>query len=674
MSKPLSHWQLERDAEGIAWLSLDHAASSTNVLSTEVLEQFGDMLDLLGKEAPKGLVVTSAKENGFIAGADVREIAVVEDTQEALALVQRAQGLFNRLESLPFPTVAAIRGFCFGGGLELALACRYRVADEAPQTRLGLPEVMLGFHPGWGGTVRLTRLIGAPAALDLILTGRSVDARAARRSGMIDAAVPYRHLRRAARQFLQEQPEPRRPGWWLRATNLPLVRDLLAHWVRRQVARRARQEHYPAPYAALELWRRHGGDWERMMREEAVSAVQLAMTPTARNLIRLYQLREQLSALGKKRAFTLRHVHVVGAGTMGGDIAAWCALRGFRVTLQDQAPERIAPAIGRAAKLFRKKLKRPHRVQSALDRLIPDVHGAGVSRADLIIEAVFEDAEVKRTLFRDLEARAPGHALLATNTSSIPLQEIATALGDPGRLVGLHFFNPVARMQLVEVVHSADTRPEVLEQSYSVVRQLERLPLPVKSAPGFLVNRVLMPYLMEAVALVDEGVAPEVVDEAAKRFGMPLGPVELADTVGLDICLSVARVLTQHYGGEVPPQLTRMVAQGRLGRKSGQGFYNYKKQRLPRRRSAVVENASEEMAERMVLRLVNEAQACLDEGVVESADLLDAGMVFGTGFAPFRGGVMNYVDQRGREAVEQKLTEFAQRFGERFQSRSSRIN
>ncbi len=663
------HWKLERDADGIAWLSLDHAASATNVLSTEVLEQFAACLDELGSDAPKGLVIQSAKSNGFIAGADVHEIAAVDDYDTALALVRRVQALFDRLAALPFATVAAISGFCLGGGLELALACRYRVVDEAPATRLGLPEVMLGFHPGWGGTVRLTRLIGAPAAFDLMLSGRSVDARTARRLGLADAVVPNRHLKRAAQILIRERPEPKRPKWWLRAANLPLVRDGLAHITERQVAKRARREHYPAPYAIIDLWRRHGGDWREMMRQEAPSAARLAMTPAARNLIRLFFLREQLTALGKQAGDPLRHVHVVGAGTMGGDIAAWCALRGYRVTLQDQSAEKIAPAIGRAAALFRKRLKQPHRVQSALDRLVPDLEGHGVTRADLVIEAVFEDLAVKQALFKELETCAPKHALLATNTSSIPLEEISTVMREPQRLVGLHFFNPVAKMQLVEVVHKTDTEPGVLEKAFGAVKQIDRLPLPVKSSPGFLVNRVLMPYLMEAVQLVNEGVEPATVDAAAKQFGMPLGPVELADTVGLDICLSVAQVLTKHYGGTIPSRLEAMVAQGRLGSKTGHGFYNYKKGRRVGSTDSKEHDSLEEMAERMILRLINEAQACLEEGVVESADLLDAGMVFGTGFAPFRGGIMRYVDQRGQEAVEQKLVEFSKRFGERFEPR-----
>lgn len=667
MARANIHWRLERDATGIAWLYLDKAHSTTNVLSSEVLEQLATIVDQLLIEPPAGLVIASGKENGFVFGADVHEIAGVTGYDTALTEVRRAQALFDRIEGLPFATVAAIHGVCLGGGLELALACRYRVADEAPATRVGQPEVLLGFHPGWGGTVRLTRLIGAPAALDLILTGRTIDAHRAQWLGIIDHAVARRHLHAAARSLLRERPAQRRPRWWLRALEWRPGREALAQLVRRQVAKRARAEHYPAPYAVIDLWRRHGGDWPRMQEREAESAARLAMGDTARNLIRVFLLRERLRALGKHSPSTVSHVHVVGAGTMGGDIAAWCALRGLTVTLQDRGAAQIAPAIARAAVLFRKRLKQPHRVQAALDRLVPDVEGAGVARADVVIEAVVEDLQVKQTLFRDLERRAPASALLATNTSSIPLRDIARTLENPMRLMGLHFFNPVARMPLVEVVGTADTPPALFDQAAGFVRAIDRLALPVQSAPGFLVNRLLMPYLMEAVELVEEGIAPEVVDEAARRFGMPMGPVELADSVGLDVCLAVAKVLTRHYGGEVPQRLVSLVSAGHLGRKTGRGFYTYSNGRpsirKPKDRDA---GELELMADRMILRLINEAYACLDEGVVADADLLDAGMVFGAGFAPFTGGVMRYVNRRGRAAVADAMKRCAERFGQRF--------
>ncbi|HEB99040.1 MAG TPA: 3-hydroxyacyl-CoA dehydrogenase, partial [Thiotrichales bacterium] len=357
-------------------------------------------------------------------------------------------------------------------------------------------------------------------------------------------------------------------------------------------------------------------------------------------------------------------VHVVGAGVMGGDIAAWCALRGLKVTLQDQSPERIAPAMDRARKLFQKKLRDRRRVTAAMDRLVPDHRGRFVGQADLVIEAIFEDQEAKQVLFRDLEPRLKPDVLLASNTSSIPLERLAEALERPERLVGLHFFNPVARMQLVEIVRGEASSPEALQRAADFTRHIDRLPLPVASSPGFLVNRVLMPYLLEAVELVEEGVPPAAVDRAALDFGMPMGPIELADTVGLDICLHVARILGEALGLAVPARLQSLVDAGHLGRKSGQGFYRWSKGK-PVKPSARRE-APADAADRMILRLLNEAVACLREGVVEDADLLDAGMIFGTGFAPFRGGPMHYALRQGIDDMRCRLDDLTARHGSRF--------
>jgi 3-hydroxyacyl-CoA dehydrogenase/enoyl-CoA hydratase/3-hydroxybutyryl-CoA epimerase len=372
----------------------------------------------------------------------------------------------------------------------------------------------------------------------------------------------------------------------------------------------------------------------------------LFATPTATNLIRVFQLQERLKAFGKESEAAIAHVHVVGAGTMGGDIAAWCALRGFRVTLQDQTPARIAPAIARAAKLFRDRLRDPRRVRDAQDRLMPDVDGDGVLRADVIIEAFFENVEAKQSLFATLEARAKPDALLASNTSSIPLETIATPLRDPSRLIGLHFFNPVARMMLVEVVAGRDSAPQALARGAAFVRAIDKLPLPVRSAPGFLVNRVLAPYLMTAMRCVDEGIAPEAVDEAAVAFGMPMGPIELADTVGLDICLAVGRLLADER--EAPRRLVALVDAGELGKKTGRGFYAWVNGKPQKAATATV---PEGLAARLVDPLVAEAKRVLAEGIVADADLVDAGAIFGAGFAPFRGGPLNDAITRHAEPV-----------------------
>jgi 3-hydroxyacyl-CoA dehydrogenase/enoyl-CoA hydratase/3-hydroxybutyryl-CoA epimerase len=636
------HWRLDHDADGLAWLTFDKAGASTNTLSAAALEELRAMLVDLAATPPKGLVVRSGKDNGFIAGADIDEFGQLKSIDDATTLIRRGWDIFNQLSSTSYPTLALVRGFCLGGGMELALACRYRVVVDEPETRLGLPEVMLGIVPGWGGIRRLPRLMGAPAALDLLLTGRTVDARRAKKLGIADECVPPRIMMNTARGVLLSGPPPRRLPFALALTLNPLLRPIIAAQARKQVAARARREHYPAPYAILEIWVKYDGDALAAPPSDAASITRLLHTPTARNLIRVFKLQERLKGFGRDGEFTASHLHVVGAGTMGGDIAAWGALRGLTVTLQDQDAARLAPAIGRAAKLFSDRLKDTLRTRDAMDRLIPDVAGDGIARADVIIEAIFENLEAKQQLFAALEAKAKPGALLATNTSSIPLEQIAVGLKDPGRLIGLHFFNPVARMMLVEIVVGQDTRGELVPHAAAFTRQIDKLPLPVKSAPGFLVNRILAPYLMAAMRCVDEGIAPETIDEAALAFGMPVGPIELADTVGLDICLAVGRMLGD--GVDPPKKLSELIAAGHLGRKTKRGFYDWSSGKAAKGAPGSVVPG---LADRLIGPLLAEAQAALASKIVADADLVDAGAIFGTGFAPFTGGPLHYLASRG---------------------------
>jgi 3-hydroxyacyl-CoA dehydrogenase/enoyl-CoA hydratase/3-hydroxybutyryl-CoA epimerase len=633
----MEHWTLGRDADGIVSLVLDKAGATTNTLSKAVLVELNEALDGFDAAPPKGVVIRSGKPNGFIAGADVDEFGDIGDAEAARALIERGARTFDRLAGTAYPTLALIRGFCLGGGLELALACRYRVVVDEPSTRLGLPEVMLGIVPGWGGIKRLPKLIGAPAALDLLLTGKTVDARRAKRLGLADECVPPRIMDNTARGVLLARPAPRALAFPLSLTLSPLARRLIAANARKRVAQRARRDHYPAPYAILDLFEHYDGDALAPPAGDAAAIGTLLATPTAANLIRVFHLQERLKALGKAAGRDATRVHVVGAGTMGGDIAAWCALRGLTVTLQDQDAQRLAPAMKRAAALFAERLRDARRVRDALDRLIPDVAGDGIAHADVVVEAIFESVDAKRKLFADVEARARPDALLATNTSSIPLEEIASALSDPARLIGLHFFNPVARMMLVEVVAGRDSDPALTARGAAFVRAIDKLPLPVRSAPGFLVNRVLAPYLMAAMRCVDEGVAPEAVDEAAVAFGMPMGPIELADTVGLDICLAVGRMLGRD--GDAPRALAAHVAAGELGRKTGKGFYAWVDGRAQKSAPGAIPAG---LDRRLVDPLVAEAQAALADGIVADADLVDAGAIFGAGFAPFRGGPLQY--------------------------------
>jgi len=660
------HFRAETDDDNIVWLHFDKADGATNVLNTEVFAQLDQQLQDIAEQRPRGLVILSDKRNGFIAGADITAFTKVTSKKQALEFLRVGQDVFNRLEALPFPTVALIHGFCLGGGTELSLACRYRVTRDDPGTRLGLPEVKLGIHPGWGGSARMVPLLGGLKAMDLILSGRSIDGRTGKRMGLVDMVVPERHLHDGARKLIFDAPPPHQPAWYDRLSNHALVRPQLARVFAKQVAKRVPKKHYPSPYAMIDIWRKHATDKTGMQTAEAESLAQLITGATAQNLVRVFFLQEQLKSLGKHKTYNPKYIHVIGAGTMGGDIAAWCAFRGFHVSLQDQSPERIAPAMKRAHALFKRKLKRPIKINEAMDRLMPDHKGIGVARADIVIEAIFEDAEVKRSLYRDIEPKMKPDAILATNTSSIPLEELADALSKPERLVGLHFFNPVAMMQLVEVVNGQSTSPAVLAQAMTFTRKIDRLPLPVTSTPGFLVNRILMPYLMEAVTLEAEGVPPVLIDKAATSFGMPMGPVQLADTVGLDICLHVAEILADHFNAEIPERLKKLVKDGNLGRKSGRGFYAYKKGKPVKPKAGSGNWNMEEISNRLILRLLNESVSCVREQVVADQDLLDAGMIFGTGFAPFRGGPMHYLDAIGATALQQQLKSLRALRGDRF--------
>ena len=660
------NWRLERRERGIAWLYLDKAGKGTNVLSEDVLNELDGCLGVLESSPPQGLVLASAKASGFIAGADVKEFTRLGSEDEAYAAVRAGQSLFARLEALPCPTIAAINGFALGGGLELALACDYRVLVDDPSATLGFPEVKLGVHPGFGGTVRAVRAAGVLAAMQMMLSGRPVRPSEALKTGLVDKVVPAAALEESVRAILVDPPARRKPRLTERLLSLAPARAVVARVLEKQVAARVRRQHYPAPFALIDLWRKYGGsDAERMYEAEARSFARLMCTDTSRNLVRVFLLQDRLKGLGAGTRHELRRVHVIGAGVMGGDIAAWCALRGLEVTLQDRDMKYVEPALERARALFRKKLHGEQAVREAAARLRADIEGGGATDADVIVEAIFEDAAAKQALYRQVEPRMKAGAVLATNTSSIRLEILREALADPHRLIGLHFFNPVAKMPLVEVIHTAQTHGDEVSKGLAFTRRIDRLPLPCKSAPGFVVNRVLMPYLMEAILLAGEGVPYEVIDAAATGFGMPMGPIELADTVGLDVGLNVARILGEAFGLQVPKLLEDKVESKHLGRKSNRGFYEYRDGK-PVKEPGRGRQETPDLEDRLMLPLLNEAAACYHDKVIADADLLDAGVIFGTGFAPFRGGPIRYARQRGIDAVVERLRELERRYGERF--------
>jgi 3-hydroxyacyl-CoA dehydrogenase/enoyl-CoA hydratase/3-hydroxybutyryl-CoA epimerase len=628
----MKHWRLHYD-DGVAWATLDRQGEAANALSAEVLAELAEMLDGFDREPPKGLVFRSGKEAGFIAGADIEEFAHLDSAEKGRALIARGWDLFNRLAAVPYPTLALVRGHCLGGGLELALACRTLLVVDEPGTKLGLPEVMLGIFPGWGGMLRLPQRIGPAAALDLMLTGRTLDAKRAQRMGLADDCVPPRVMAAAAQQLVLSN-RPRRPLPLLQRLLAGPLKAIVAHGARKQVAQKARPEHYPAPWAIIDIWQKHDGN--ALAAPELIDRI--VGSPTAKNLVRVFFLQERLKGFGKKSAFAARRVHVIGAGVMGGDIAAWCALRGLTVTLQDQDLGCIAPALARANALFEKRLREPLKVRDARDRLIPDPQGDGVAHADVVIEAIFENLEAKHALLKTLEPKMKAGAVLATNTSSLRLEDLRTVLARPGRLVGIHFFNPVAQMPLVEVVEAEGADPAAVQAACAFVRQIDKLPLPVKSAPGFLVNAVLAPYLLAAMRAVDAGTAPAAVDVALLAFGMPMGPLELADTVGLDIALAAGKQLA---GGVEPPRcLIEHVERQEFGKKSGQGFYRWENGKAVKVGPGGTADAA--LAERLVNEIVVATRRLVDQGIVADADLADAGVIFGTGFAPFTGGPLRY--------------------------------
>ena len=667
----LRHWQVEARSDGVVVLAFDRAESTVNTFSQDVLLELGSILERLALEPPKGLLIRSAKA-AFAAGADLKSLQELDRRGQVGDFIHLGQQVFQRIAELPCPTVAAIHGFCMGGGTEISLACRYRIA--ASDARIGLPEIKLGIFPGWGGSARLPRLVGTPAAFDMMLTGRTLSASAARGIGLVDKVVEPALLVDAAIDLLKrgvQRPFKQRITGW--ATNTWLARKLLAPMLVKQVARKAPKAHYPAPYALISTWQRSAGTGiHGRIAAEKKAVVKLAATPTARNLIRVFFLMERLKAVGGKDS-GIRKVHVVGAGVMGGDIAAWSAFKGFEVTLQDREQRFIDAALGRAQDLFAKKVKDEAKRPAVAARLQGDLAGNGVADADLVIEAIIENPEAKRDLYAGIEPRLKPDALLTTNTSSIPLVELREHIARPAQFAGLHYFNPVALMPLVEIIHHDTMAPETQQRLAAFCKQLDKLPVPVAGTPGFLVNRVLFPYMLEAVTALSEGIPGPAIDKVAVKFGMPMGPIELCDTVGLDVGAGVAKELAPFLGIAVPAALGTVEA-GKRGKKDGQGLYKWvetEKGSKPQKPELPKDyKAPDDLEDRLLLPMLNEAVACLHDGVVADAELLDAGVIFGTGFAPFRGGPIQHIRDTGADLLLARLKALQAKYGDRFAPRA----
>src|SRR5581483_4923674 len=540
----LEDWRFSIDFEGIAWAVMDRKGESMNSLGRRATEELGEIVK----------AIEAAAANGEVKG-----------------LVRQTLELIDRIDRLPVTVVAAIHGYCLGGGLELALACDWRIADREEGTRLGFPEVKLGICPGLNGTVRSIQLAGPMDAMTTMLTGRMLRPSAAKAMGLVDQLVPTHHnLRWAARKAVLQKRVSKGAPWWKKLMLKQPVRGLLAKQMREKTAAKVREEHYPAPFRLIELFEHYGDDPAAMRVAETEMFAPLMASETSRNLRRVFKLSEMLKDDAPKNGFKPRRVHVIGAGTMGGDIAAWCVVQGMQASLQDLDEAQIGKALARAKGLFKRHLRGKTAIDAAVARLIADPNGRYVKHADVVIEAVVEKLDVKQKLFAELERKIKPGAVLATNTSSLKLEDIARPLADPGRLVGLHFFNPVAQLPLVEVVRGPQTREEEVRKASSFVTAISKLPLIVKDCAGFLVNRVLAPYLMEAVRRYQLGEPRDKIDQAAMKFGMPMGPLELMDLVGLDIANHVGQEL--NLAPETDNVLSSLVTQGKLGKKTGEGF------------------------------------------------------------------------------------------------------
>jgi len=651
---PVLHdWRLSVDYEGIAWALMDREGESANSMGRRFTEELGEIVKFVedaGRQGEvKGLVIMSAKKSGFLVGADIREFESFDTEARVTEVVIQTLQLFDRIEKLPVPVVAAIHGYCLGGGLELALACHYRIADRDEATRLGFPEVKLGIFPGLNGTVRSIQLAGPMDAMTAMLTGRILRPAAARAMGLIDQLVQSKHnLRWAARKAVLQKRRSKGAPWWKQLMLKQPVRSYLAKQMRAKTAAKVREDHYPAPYRLIDLFEQYGDDPARMKAAETEMFAPLMASEASRNLRRVFMLSEMLKDEAPKDGFKPKRVHVVGAGTMGGDIAAWCVVCGMQASLQDLDAAQTKKALARAKGLFAKQLRSKQAVDAAVGRLVADPEGKHVKHADVVIEAIVEKLEVKQTLFQELEAKMKPGAVLATNTSSLRLEDIAKPLKDPGRLVGLHFFNPVAQLPLVEVVHGEGTREEEVRKACTFVTAIKKLPLVVKSCPGFLVNRVLTPYMMEAVKRLAEGTPRDKIDQAALKFGMPMGPLELMDMVGLDIAYKVGEELGSKNPEDNP--LSRLVKAGKLGKKTGEGFYVWEEGK-PKREEAIYDAADlDRLGGELIEPMLDECERALADGIVANADHVDAGVIFGTGFAPFRGGPLHYRRKQDAEA------------------------
>ena len=676
--------------DAVAWVTFDLPGEKVNKLSRAVMERLREVLsELESRPDLRGAIFTSAKDGMFLAGADVSEFQGVRTAEEAEEAVRAGQAIMDRIEGLSFPVVAAIGGVCLGGGTEVALACKGRVGTDHPKFQIGLPEVNLGIVPAWGGTTRLPRLVGIQSALDLMLTGRGIDARKAEKIGLLDRAVPHGRLREQALALLHELAQGGAPARkkrtirdWLLEGN-PVGRAILFSQARKRVLVRS-GGHYPAPLAILAIVANGRPSKSHSLSLERERVKELLPGDVSKNLVHLFFLNERAK---KDRGIespvepgTIEATALLGAGTMGGGIARLLASRDLPVRLKDVSPEALGAGLKAARKIFdeRKKQRRMSawEVEARMALIAPTLDWRGFARVDLVLEAIVEDMEIKKSVFRELEPRISKDCLLATNTSTLSVSEMQSVLAHPARMAGFHFFNPVDRMPLVEVIRGRSSSDRTVATLVALAKTLGKTPVVVNDGPGFLVNRILGPYLNEASYLLLESGDVEAVDRAFLRFGMPMGPLRLLDEVGIDVAQKAGMVLARAFGDRAEPSgiLSLLVAAGRLGKKTGAGFYRYHNERAasdPEVASLVRAKRGGsfdpgEAVERALSLMVAEAARCLDESIVRSPGELDLAMVMGTGFPPFRGGLLRYAEGYGLERIASDLEKWRARKGLRF--------
>ena len=699
---------LEVTSDALAWIIFDNHESRPNILTRAVMARFSELLDEVelgaSKNTIRALIIRSGKDGSFIAGADITEFGTIRTAAEGEAGARAGQQLFVRVDRMRIPVLCAIDGICLGGGTELALACDYRIASDRAQTKIGLPEVQLGILPGFGGTTRLPRLIGTKAALDLILTGSNADAKKAQRIGLVDErvhpAILYDRARAAALEMAQGRKQPERKKALLDRflDDTGPGRKVLMSQARKKVEKQTRGK-YPAPIAILDLIdETHGKTVEESLELEAAALGRLIVTPESRNLVHVFGLMEAAKKAGPRGVTTtaVQRTAVVGAGVMGGGIAQLFAARGLSVRMKDINKDGLANGMRHAQELFDKQVKRrklsKREAHQQMDRIAPTLDYNGFKLVDVVVEAVVERMNVKKQVLREVEDASGDVTIIATNTSSLSVSEMQSVLDRPENFCGMHFFNPVHRMPLVEVIRGEKSSDVAVATIFELARKLDKIPVIVKDGPGFLVNRVLAPYLNEAGWLLADGVPIKEVDDALLDFGMPMGPLRLLDEVGLDVAGHAGTSMAEAFGERLaaPPTITKLEASKLLGKKGGRGFYVYDGEEEPTVNEEIygllgAANASErrgsdhkasdhgptvtreEIQERAIFAMINEAARVVEDGIVAGPGDVDIGMITGTGFPPFRGGLLRYADSLGMDRVLQTLERLSARYGVRFE-------